>query len=157
MFIPLVDIWACRVCTLYIVCVYTHTHTHTLSSIQFIYSFIYLFIYNAKNNNRFTFLVFGMVHSDKTLVVLLLNTLVLVLLLAVILSSLSHIICMLIWVTLTLWHISTIFLPFSGWFIMFHLSSILIAFDQFFTWIALGDVHLHLSLILVTKANAVEE
>ena len=35
-------------------------------------------------------------------------------------------------------------------------SSILIVFGSFFTWIALGNVDLHFSLILVTKSNAGE-
>ena len=33
-----------------------------------------------------------------------------------------------------------------------NLSSILIVFCQFFTWSALGDLDLHFSLLLVTKA-----
>jgi len=33
----------------------------------------------------------------------------------------------------------------------------LIVFHQFFTWIALGDVDLYFSLMLVMEANAVEE
>jgi len=36
--------------------------------------------------------------------------------------------------------------------IMSNFSSIPIAFHHFFTWIALGDVDLHFSLILVRKA-----
>jgi len=36
-------------------------------------------------------------------------------------------------------------------------SSILIVFHQFFTWIALGDVDLSFSLMLVRKANVLEE
>jgi hypothetical protein len=40
---------------------------------------------------------------------------------------------------------------------MCNFSSILIVFHQFFTWIALGDADLHFSLILVRKANAVDE
>jgi len=35
-------------------------------------------------------------------------------------------------------------------------SAVVIAFCQFFTWIALDYVDLHFSLVLVTKANAVE-
>ena len=54
------------------------------------------------------------------------------------------------------WHMSTICSPFSSQLIMSNFSSILIVFGQFFTWIALGDVDLHFSLILVTKAKAVE-
>jgi hypothetical protein len=38
----------------------------------------------------------------------------------------------------------------------FNFSSVLIAFYQFFSWISLSDVDLRFSLILVTKANAVE-
>jgi hypothetical protein len=40
---------------------------------------------------------------------------------------------------------------------MSNFSSIPIVFHQFFTWIALGDVDLRFSLILVGKANAIEE
>jgi hypothetical protein len=47
----------------------------------------------------------------------------------------------------------TIHSPFSSWLIVYHFSSLPIAFCQFFTWIALGDAHLHFSLI----ANAGEE
>jgi len=52
---------------------------------------------------------------------------------------------------------STVRSPFSNQLIMSHLSSILIAFHQFFTWIALGDVDLSFSLTLVRKANVLEE
>jgi hypothetical protein len=37
-----------------------------------------------------------------------------------------------------------------------YLLSTAIAFRQFFTWIALGDVELCFSLIVVTKANDAE-
>jgi hypothetical protein len=40
---------------------------------------------------------------------------------------------------------------------MLNFSSVLIVFCQFFTWIAQGDADLSFSLILVRKANAVEE
>ena len=40
---------------------------------------------------------------------------------------------------------------------MYNFSSIPIVFRQFFSLIALGDVELHFSLMLVRKANAVEE
>jgi hypothetical protein len=40
---------------------------------------------------------------------------------------------------------------------MTNFSSILIVFCRFFTWIALSDVDLHFSLMLVTEANAVEK
>jgi len=46
---------------------------------------------------------------------------------------------------------------FSSWHDMSNFSSTHIVFHRFFTWIALGDIDLHFSLILVTKANAVEE
>jgi len=37
-----------------------------------------------------------------------------------------------------------------------NVSSIQIVFHHFFTWIALGSVDLHVSVILVTKANALK-
>jgi hypothetical protein len=40
---------------------------------------------------------------------------------------------------------------------MSNFFSLLIVFHQFFTWIALGDVDLHFSLMSVRNANAVEE
>jgi len=49
---------------------------------------------------------------------------------------------------------STIRSPFLSQLIMSNFSSVVIC--RFFTWIALGDVDLHLSLILLTKAKAVE-
>jgi len=45
---------------------------------------------------------------------------------------------------------------FSSQLITSNFSSIPTVFQQFFTWITLGDVDLCFSLILVTKANAVE-
>jgi hypothetical protein len=51
---------------------------------------------------------------------------------------------------------STIHLRFSSQLITSNFSSKPV-FLQFFTWIAIGDVDLLLSLILVTKANAVEK
>ena len=44
----------------------------------------------------------------------------------------------------------------SSYLITSNFSSLLIAFCQFFTWIALGNVDLCFSLIWVTKTNAVE-
>jgi hypothetical protein len=41
--------------------------------------------------------------------------------------------------------------------IVFNFYSVPIVFHQFFAWIALGDVDLHFSLLLLTKASAVEE
>jgi hypothetical protein len=66
--------------TVYIVYIYTSI------------PYIYLFIIQKKIYKRFACLVFGTVHSDRTLVVLLHNTLVPVVPLSVILSALSHII-----------------------------------------------------------------
>jgi hypothetical protein len=51
----------------------------------------------------------------------------------------------------------TICLPFSSWHITSNFSSVPIAFHRCSTWIALGDVDLHFSRILVRTANAVEE
>jgi hypothetical protein len=47
--------------------------------------------------------------------------------------------------------------PLPGWLSTYHFSSKLIVFCLFFTWIALGDVNLHFSLVLVRKTSAVEE
>jgi hypothetical protein len=52
---------------------------------------------------------------------------------------------------------STIRSLFSSQLITCNLSSIPIVFRQFFTWIALGDADVRFLLILVRKANAVEE
>jgi hypothetical protein len=52
---------------------------------------------------------------------------------------------------------STIRSPFSSRIITHNFSSIPIVFRRFFTWIALGDEDLRFSLILVRKANAVEQ
>jgi hypothetical protein len=45
---------------------------------------------------------------------------------------------------------------FSSLPITFNVCSVLIVFCQFFAWIALDNVDLYFSLILVTEANAVE-
>jgi len=39
---------------------------------------------------------------------------------------------------------------------MSNFSTIPVVFHQFFAWFALGDVNLHLSLMLVRKTNAIE-
>jgi hypothetical protein len=52
---------------------------------------------------------------------------------------------------------STILSPFSSLLITCNFSSVLIAFCQFYTWMALGDADLHSCLLLVRQANAVEE
>jgi len=44
---------------------------------------------------------------------------------------------------------------FSSLLTTFNFSSVLIVFTNFCTWIALGDVDLHFSLILVTNAKAI--
>jgi hypothetical protein len=89
-----------------------------------------------------TSIVLGTVRSDRTVVVLLVPYLTL----SVIVSTLSCIVCMLLWANQTLWHMSTIRSPFSSCLITSNLSS----------WIALDDVDPTFSLILVTKANTVE-
>jgi len=47
--------------------------------------------------------------------------------------------------------------PFSSQLITSNFSLILLSFANFFTWVALGDVDLCFSLMLLRKANAVEE
>jgi hypothetical protein len=64
---------------------------------------------------------------------------------------------MLLSASLILWHVSTILSPFSSRLITSNFSSVPIAFRRFLTRIALGDADLRFSLILVRKANAVEE
>jgi hypothetical protein len=51
---------------------------------------------------------------------------------------------------------STIGSSFTSQLITPNFSSIPVVFRRFFTWIALGDVDLHFSLILVTNVNVVE-
>ena len=130
-----------------------------------IYTFLYsihiflnnIFIYfNAIKCKRLTSIDFGAVHSDRTVVVLL-HSLVPDLALSLILPALSRIIHTLLWASLTLWYMSTIHSPSWSQLITSDCSSIRITFRQFFTCIALCNVDLHLSLMLVRKANAVEE
>jgi hypothetical protein len=45
----------------------------------------------------------------------------------------------------------------SSWLITSNFCAALIVFHQFFTWIALGDVDVHFSLMMVRKANTVGE
>jgi hypothetical protein len=111
---------------------------YTYPSIQY----IYLFTSNAVKMWE-TSIVLGTVHSDRTVVVLLVPYLTL----SVIVSTLSCIVCMLLWANLTLWHMSTICSPFSSCLIKSHLSS----------WIALDDVDPTFSLILVTKPIPLKE
>jgi hypothetical protein len=58
---------------------------------------------------------------------------------------------------LTSRHISRIRSPFSRQLIAGNLSSVPIFFRQFFTWIAIDHGDICFSLLLVRKANAVEE
>jgi hypothetical protein len=53
--------------------------------------------------------------------------------------------------------VSTIHPPFSSQLIASNSSSVLNVICQCFTWIALGDVDLHFSLILLAKVNAFEQ
>jgi hypothetical protein len=53
-------------------------------------------------------------------------------------------------------YVSSLF-TFLGKLIMSNSSSILTVLCQFFSWIALGDVELHFSFMLVRKAIAVEQ
>ena len=64
---------------------------------------------------------------------------------------------MILSVRLTLWHISTIRSSFSSQLITSNFPSILTVFHRFFTCIATDDRHLSFSLMLVWKANAVED
>jgi hypothetical protein len=52
---------------------------------------------------------------------------------------------------------STICSPFSSQLLISNFSSVLVVIYQFFTWIALGDVDLCFSLMLLRKANVLEE
>jgi hypothetical protein len=52
---------------------------------------------------------------------------------------------------------SAIHLPFLSQCITSNFSSVWNVVHRFFTWIALGDVDFHFSLMLIRKANTVEE
>jgi hypothetical protein len=52
---------------------------------------------------------------------------------------------------------SAIHLPFSSQLITSNFSSVWNVIHRFFIWIALGVVDSHFSLILIRKANAIEE
>jgi hypothetical protein len=58
-------------------------------------------------------------------------------------------------VNLTLGHMTTIRSPFRSRLSTYNFSLTLTVFRRFFTWIALGDVNLCLTLILVPTVNAV--
>jgi hypothetical protein len=62
---------------------------------------------------------------------------------------------MLQWANVTLQPLSAIHWAFSRRLTMSNFSSLVNFFNQFFIWIALGDID-YVSLILVTKANAIE-
>ena len=109
-----------------------------------------------------------MVHSNRTVVVLLHKQTLPVsdcwhlmlskhLALSLILSALSQIVHTLLSASLTLWHMSTICSPFSSRLITYNFSSIPTVFHRFFTSIAPGDADLHFSLMLVRKANNIQE
>jgi len=137
---------------------------HTYISVQHIYLLIY---FSHNKNVRITSIVFGTVHSDMTGVVLLCtNTPCFRLLafmlckhLAVFFNSISNIMnCT--YTTMSESNITATvnnLFSFSNQLITYNFSSTPIVFCQFFTWIALGDVHLNLSHTLATTANAVEE
>jgi len=57
------------------------------------------------------------------------------------------------WANLTLWYMPTIHSSFSSRLITLYFSSILTVFRWIFTWIALGDVDIRFSLILVRNVN----
>jgi hypothetical protein len=85
-----------------------------LLCIQYIYVLYILFIYFSCNENvRYASLVFGTVQSDRTVVVLLHNTLCPYLAPSVMLQELSWIIRMLIWANLTLWYVNNLFTIFK--------------------------------------------
>jgi len=52
-------------------------------------------------------------------------------------------------------YVSSLF-TFFNWLFTFHVSSVLIHLTIFFSGIALGTLDLHVSVILVTKANAIK-
>jgi len=106
---------------------------------------------------RLTSVVFGIVHSNRTVVVLLHKYF------SSWLSTFCNSISIIMNCTyaimsgLTLWHMSIIHSPFPGWLSRYNFSPKLIVFCLFFTWIALGDVDLHFSLVSVRKTSAVKE
>jgi hypothetical protein len=114
---------------------------------------------------RFTFIVLGTFHSKMTVVVLLHTQMLPIsdcwhLILSKhlehssILPVLPQIVCTILWVSVTLQHMSAIHSHLSNLLIMSDFSSILIVIHQFFIWIALGYVYLGFLLILIRKTNA---
>jgi len=99
-------------------------------------------------------IIHGMVHSDRTVVVLqhkhfsswhgtFCNSII----------TITNCNMIVKWANLTLWHMPTIHSSFSSRLITSYFSSIPIVFCRIFIWIALGDVDICFSLILVRKAN----
>ena len=122
--------------------------------------FLYnIFISNAIKMYKTISIVFGTVHSKRAVVVLggKGGALAPDFPLSSILSALLWIICTIQWVGLTLKKISTICSLFSSQLNYIYFSSLLIIFHWFFTWIAISDVDLHFSFMLVKKANSVEK
>jgi hypothetical protein len=154
MTLPLVDGHG-RTPTVYTVCtVYTQIY------IQYTYisiNFNYLFISKALKCNRLTSIVYGTVHSGRSVVVWNTNTSVSDLALFIILSALSPTVPTLLWASLTLWNMSTIFSHIASQLITSNLSWVLIVFRWFFTWLALSDGDIRFSLTLIRKFNAEEE
>jgi len=100
---------------------------------------------------RLTSVVFGIVHSNRTVVVLLPKHF----------SSWLGTFCNSIGTVTNCMHANVMAyvnnsFNFSGYLITSNFSSIPIVFCWLFTWIALGEVDLHYSLTWVTKANVVE-
>ena len=131
--------YICTVCT-HFYTLYIHFYT--------VYLFVY-FIYSVMNMYE----THGTVHSDSTVVVLLLATQTL--------QSLSTFCNAICYQHRHQPHVRCYSLPISSirspsQLITSNFPSILIVFRQFFTCIALDDVDSHFSLILVTKAIAVE-
>jgi hypothetical protein len=63
---------------------------------------------------------------------------------------------MLIWANVTLWHMSTICIPFPSQ-LMSNFLSVQIVYHWFLTWFALCDVDLCFSLMLIRETNAAEK
>ena len=109
---------------------------------------------------------FGTVHSDRTGSLVTQTLLVSdcwhlmlfkCIMLSLILSAWSRIIHTLLWESVTLRCLSIVRSPFSSLLSMSNFSSVLIGCHWFFTQIALSDVDLCFSLMLVRNANAVDE
>jgi len=120
--------------------------------IQYTFISIHLFLIKLKCK-RLTSIVFGMVHSDGSVLSLATRTLCSEIALSINLSTISRIVRTLLSASLTLWHMSTIRSPFSSRLIVCNFSSIWIVFRRFSTWIALGDVDIRFSLMFGKKAN----